>query len=328
MSRYISYTLLVSAAVLAAACSNSEDMIGNELAGNESSNTPFSILGTSGGTVVNTDASYGEYTAYINVPGKWSVATTKGLASVYPSSGIGPAKAIVQVGENWGSVRENVLTLTAQETAMRANGESQQNLSIVQASSPSLDSISTVFSSNKGAGYSYMPGGEYCDGAMIQLFNLYTLASMQKAKGVRLISDDIFPQTTQEVVTANSEEEIKNGLMVGASIGMDFSKVKSKAGNGGSGSGSIGVDVGKSSERKSKNKYALKRVKTTQFTLRRVTPPASISSATGSWVRLVRVSSASQSWAPCSTIRSVSTAHCSATHWASRLHSKRNSRLR
>lgn len=266
MNRYISYTLLVSAAVLAAACSNSEDMIGNELAGNESSNTPFSILGTSGGTVVNTDASYGEYTAYINVPGKWSVATTKGLASVYPSSGIGPAKAIVQVGENWGSVRENVLTLTAQETAMRANGESQQNLSIVQASSPSLDSISTVFSSNKGAGYSYMPGGEYCDGAMIQLFNLYTLASMQKAKGVRLISDDIFPQTTQEVVTANSEEEIKNGLMVGASIGMDFSKVKSKAGNGGSGSGSIGVDVGKSSERKSKNKYALKRVKTTQFT--------------------------------------------------------------
>ena len=68
MNRYISYTLLVSAAVLAAACSNSEDMIGNELAGNESSNTPFSILGTSGGTVVNTDASYGEYTAYINVP--------------------------------------------------------------------------------------------------------------------------------------------------------------------------------------------------------------------------------------------------------------------
>ena len=246
MNRYIPYTLLVSAAVLAAACSNSEDMIGNELAGSESSNTPFSILGTSGGTVVNTDASYGEYTAYINVPGKWSVATTKGLASVYPSSGIGPAKAIVQVGENWGSVRENVLTLTAQETAMRANGESQQNLSIVQASSPSLDSISTVFSSNKGAGYSYMPGGEYCDGAMIQLFNLYTLDSMQKAKGVRLISDDIFPQTTQEVVTANSEAEIKNGLMVGASIGMDFSKVKSKAGNGGSGSGSIGVDVGKS----------------------------------------------------------------------------------
>ena len=266
MNRYISNTLLVSAAVFAAACSSNADMIGNELAGSESSNAPFSILGTSGGAVVNTDASYGEYTAVINVPGKWSVATTKGLASVYPSSGIGPAKAIVQVGENWGSVRENVLTLTAQDAVTRAEGESQQKLSIVQASSPALDSISRVFSANKGAGYSYMPGGEYCDGALIQLFNLFTLDSIQRAKGVRLISDDIFPQTTQEVVTANSEEEIKKGLTVGASIGMDFTKVKSGKGGGGSGSGSIGVDVGKLHQENSKSKYALKRVKTTQFT--------------------------------------------------------------
>ena len=125
-----------------------------------------------------------------------------------------------------------------------------------------MDSVSTVFSSVKGAGYSYMPGGEYCDGALIQLFNLVTLDSIQRKTGVSLITDVIFPETIQEVITADSEEAIKKGLEVKASLGMNFGKIKNK----GTGSGSIGVDVGKLNEKKSKSKYALKRVKTTQFT--------------------------------------------------------------
>jgi hypothetical protein len=117
-----------------------------------------------------------------------------------------------------------------------------------------------VFSSNKGAGYSYMPGGEYCDGALIQLFNLVTLDSIQQATGVRLISDDIFPQTNQEYMTADSESDLTKGLTVNASAGLNFGSVK------GSGSGSVGVDVGKGHEEKTVNKYALKRLKNTQFT--------------------------------------------------------------
>ena len=265
MNRNLTYSVLVLVAALAAACSSSEDMIGNEGTGS-ASNAPFTILGTSGQGVMNTGASYGEYTAFINVPGKWSVATSKGLANVYPSVGEGPTTAVVQVGENWGSVRENVLTLTTQGAATRAGGESQYNMSIVQSSSPSLDSISTVFSANKGAGYSYMPGGDYCDGALIQLFNLVTLDSIQRATGIRLISDVIYPQTTQEVITADSEEAITKSLTVNASVGMNFGSIKSKGKNSGSGSGSVGVDVGKGHEEKSKNKYALKRLTTTQFT--------------------------------------------------------------
>ena len=96
---------------------------------------------------------------------------------------------------------------------------------------------------------------------MIQLFNLVTLDSIQQATGVRLISDAIFPQTEQEYITADSQSGLVKGLTVNASIGMDFGKVKNK-----SGSGSIGVDVGKGHQEKSKNKYALKRLKTTQFT--------------------------------------------------------------
>ena len=160
MNRNITYSALVLAAALAAACSSSEDMTGNGMAVGESK-APFTILGSPGNGVVNTGASYGEYTAYINVPGKWSVATEKGLANIYPSSGEGPTTAIVQVGENWGTMRENVLTLTTQDAATRAAGDSDYKLSIVQSGSPELDSISTVFSANKGAGYSYMPGGEY-----------------------------------------------------------------------------------------------------------------------------------------------------------------------
>jgi len=260
MNRGILYLVLSLVAALSAACSSSEDMTGNEMAG-EHSNVPLSILGTSGNSVMNTGASYGEYAAFVNVPGKWSIATSKGLTNIYPSSGEGPTTAIVQVGENWGAMRENVLTLMTQGTTRRAGGESQYNMSIVQSGNPSLDSISTIFSSNKGAGYSYMPGGEYCDGALIQLFNLVTLDSIQRATGVRLISDAIFPQTTQEVITADSEEGIVKGLTVNAAVGMNFGSVKSK-----SGGGSVGVDVGKGHEEKSVNKYALKRLKSTQFT--------------------------------------------------------------
>lgn len=251
--------MLVLAAALAVACSSSEDMTAGGMAGNES-NAPFTILGAPGNGVVNTGASYGEYTAYINVPGKWSVTTAKGLANVYPSSGEGPTTVLVQVGENWGAVRENVLTLNAQGTARRAPGDGGYQLSIVQTGSPELDSLSTVFSANKGAGYSYMPGGEYCDGALIQLFNLVTLDSIQRATGVRLISDVVFPQTEQEYITANSESGINKALTVNASLGLDISKIKA------SGSGSVSVGVDKGHQETSKNKYALKRLKTTQFT--------------------------------------------------------------
>ena len=262
MNRYIYHSVLVLVAALAAACSSNEDMTGNEMNGVESSKAPFAILGTSGSSIVNTDASYGEYTAYINVPGKWSVTTSKGLANVYPSSGEGPVTAVVQVGENWGAARENVLTLQTEGAGMRAAGDTKYEVSILQSSNPSMDSVSTVFSSNKGAGYSYMPGGEYCDGALIQLFNLATLDSIQRATGVRLITDVIFPETIQEIYYADSEDALKKDLVVNASLGMDFGKIKNK----GSGSGSVGVDVGKLHEEKSKNKYALLRQKTTQFT--------------------------------------------------------------
>lgn len=262
MNRNIYHSVLVLVAALAAACSGSEDMIGNEVTGGESSKAPFSILGTSGSGVVNTSASYGEYTAYINVPGKWSVTTSKGLTNIYPSSGEGPTSAIVQVGENWGAVRENVLTLQTQGTGMRAAGDANYQMRIVQSGNPALDSVSTVFSANKGAGYSYMPGGEYCDGALIQLFNLVTLDSIQKATGVSLISDDIFPENEQEILYADSEDALKKGLVVNASIGVDYASIKSK----GIGSGSIGVDVGKGHEEKTKMKFALLRQKTTQFT--------------------------------------------------------------
>ena len=262
MNRSMSYSLLVLAVAFAAACSSSEDMIGNERTGSESSNAPITILGTSGTGSVNTGASYGEYTAFINVPGKWSVATSKGLANVYPSVGEGPTTVVVQVGENWGTIRENVLTLSTEGATRGAGGDSEYNLSVVQSGNPSLDEVSTIFSSNKGAGYSYMPGGEYCDGALIQLFNLVTLDSIQQATGVRLISDDIFPQTNQEYLTADSEESLKKALTVNASAGMHFGSVKSK----GTGNGSIGVGVGKGHEEKSKNRYALKRLTNTQFT--------------------------------------------------------------
>ena len=264
MNRNLYHSVLVLVAALAAACSSNEDMIGNEVNGSESSTAPFAILGTSGSSVVNTGASYGEYTAYINVPGKWSVATSQGLANVYPSSGEGPVTAVVQVGENWGAARENVLTLTTPGTGMRAAGDATYRVAVVQSGNPELDSLSSVFSSNKGAGYSYMPGGEYCDGALIQLFNLVTLDSIQRATGVRLIEDVIFPETTQEVLYADSEDALKKGLVVNASLGIDYASVKSKG--SGSGSGSVGVDVGKLHEEKSKNKYALLRQKTTQFT--------------------------------------------------------------
>ena len=105
-----------------------------------------------------------------------------------------------------------------------------------------------------------MPGGEYCDGALIQLFNLVTLDSIQRATGIRLISDDIFPQTSQEYLISNSESGLVKSLEVNASAGMNFGSAKGK------GSGNINAGVNIDHEEKSRNKYALKRMKNTQFT--------------------------------------------------------------
>ena len=59
MNRYISYPVLLLVAALVAACSSSEDMIGNEKSGGESSTAPLSILGAPANGLVSTGASYG-----------------------------------------------------------------------------------------------------------------------------------------------------------------------------------------------------------------------------------------------------------------------------
>ena len=85
MFRYMYYVLLVCVAAFTAACSSTEDVAGNEMAGGANSNAPLTILGTPGDGLVSTGSSYREYTAFINVPGKWSIETSKGLANIYPS---------------------------------------------------------------------------------------------------------------------------------------------------------------------------------------------------------------------------------------------------
>lgn len=220
-------------------------------------NTPFVITADGGSELNIPHASYGEYAGRVNVSGAWRITTNQAGIAVFPSEGTGPAEVLVQVGENWGTARLGELTLDYHQTGTRAaDGEASYTARIRQSACPELDSISHIFSSNKGAGYSYFPHDDFFKGLVMPLFNLNTLDSLQRIHGVTYIIDDLFPSSDQLVITSDTEEGLTRKLGVEASLGVDYKKVGVKLGGG----------YSSTTERKTSRKHALKRLKAYQFT--------------------------------------------------------------
>ena len=219
--------------------------------------TPFAITADGGSELNIPHAAYGEYMGRVNVSGAWRITTSQAGVAVFPSEGTGPADVLVQVGENWGTARLSELTLDYQHTGTRAaDGEASYTTRIRQSAYPELDSISRIFSSNKGAGYSYYPNDDFFKGVVMPLFNLNTLDSLQRSHDVTYIIDDLFPSSDQLVITSDTEEGLTRKLGVQASLGVDYKNVSVKLGGG----------YNSSTDSKTSRKYALKRLKAYQFT--------------------------------------------------------------
>lgn len=219
--------------------------------------TPFVITEANGSELNIPHASYGEYAGRINVSGPWSITASQPGIAVFPSEGTGPANVLVQVGENWGTARQGELKLDYQQAGTRAeDGKASYIARIRQTACSELDSISSIFSSNKGAGYSYYPNDDFFKGVVMPLFNLNTLDSLQRSHEVTYIIDDLFPASDQLVIISDTEEGLTRKLGVEASLGIDYKKV----------SGKISGGYSSNTETKTSRKYALKRLKTYQFT--------------------------------------------------------------
>ncbi len=253
------YKLLFAAFTLCILMACSDDAILPENLSSEipGQDTPF-VISTDGSSELNIPhAAYGEYAGRVNVSGAWRITPSQAGVAVFPSEGTGPANVLVQVGENWGAARLGELTLDYQQTDTRAaDGEASYIARVRQSACPELDSISHIFSSNKGAGYSYFPHDDFFKGVTMPLFNLNTLDSLQRSHEVTYIIDDLYPSSDQLVITSNTEEGLTRKLGVEASLGVDYKKVGVKIGGG----------YGSSTEKKTSRKYALKRLKAYQFT--------------------------------------------------------------
>ena len=219
--------------------------------------TPFVITADGGNELNIPHASYGEYAGRVNVNGAWHITTSQAGLAVFPSEGTGPTNVLVQVGENWGTARLGELTLDYQRTGTRATDDKASYTTRIQQSAcPELDSISNIFSSNKGAGYSYFPNDDFFKGVVMPIFNLHTLDSLQRIHDVTYIIDDLYPSSDQLVITSDTEEGLTRKLGVEASLGVDYKKVSVKIGGG----------YSSTNDRKTSRKYALKRLKAYQFT--------------------------------------------------------------
>lgn len=218
---------------------------------------PFVITADGGNELNIPHAAYGEYAGRVNVSGPWRITTSQAGIAVFPSEGTGPANVMVQVGENWGEARSGELTLDYKQAGTRAaEGEASYAARIRQSACPELDSISSIFSSNKGAGYSYFPHDDFFKGVVMPLFNLHTLDSLQRTHAVTYIIDDLFPSSDQLVITSDTEDGLTRKLGVEASLGVDYKNVSVKIGGG----------YSSTNDRKTSRKYALKRLKAYQFT--------------------------------------------------------------
>lgn len=246
------YIIMALAATLVAACA--DDNIKDVTTPVEELSTLDSrliIFDDHGNRLTSTSASSGKYTGYVNVEGKWKIISNEGAIAVFPNEGEGPTPMTVLIGENWGEDRNL-------EVQLRAEGRDvvSDQVVIVQNGNSSLNEVSKIFSSNKGAGYSYLPNTDYCLGVNMQLFNLHSLDSLQRKNRVSFILDDIYPVSQQEVIVANSEKEMNRHLSVSASLGLDYTAF------------SLGLSgsYGSNETEQSKTKYAMKRLKAYQFT--------------------------------------------------------------
>lgn len=220
--------------------------------------TPFTIVDKQGKPVDVFSADFNEYYIQVNVPGKWRLSTDNDYLVPLQKEGEGPTLVSLFVGINWYQSRSGNITLQQldADATTRSIGSDVYTRATTQAETPDMSETMKMISSNKGAGYSYLPNSNYCLGTNMQIFNMSRLDSLQQALRYDLFIDEYFPQVEEEVTMANSQEELSDKLSVAASVNVNFS--------------AFSVDVkghfGSSSSSSTEKEYAVKRLKSYQYT--------------------------------------------------------------
>lgn len=220
--------------------------------------TPFTIVDKQGKPVDVFSADFNEYYIQVNVPGKWRLSTDNDYLVPLQKEGEGPTLVSLFVGINWYQSRSGNITLQQldADATTRSTGSDVYTRATTQAETPDMSETMKMISSNKGAGYSYLPNSNYCLGTNMQIFNMSRLDSLQQAMRYDLFVDEYYPQVEEEVTMANSQEELSDKLSIAASVNVNFS--------------AFAVDVkghfGSSSSNSTNKEYAVKRLKSYQYT--------------------------------------------------------------
>ena len=220
--------------------------------------TPFTIVDKQGKPVDVFSADFNEYYIQVNVPGKWRLSTDNDYLMPLQEEGEGPTLVRLFVGNNWYQSRSGNISLQQldADATTRSTGSDVYTRATTQAETPDMSETMKMISSNKGAGYSYLPNSNYCLGTNMQIFNMSRLDSLQQAMRYDLFVDEYYPQVEEEVTMANSQEELSDKLSVAASVNVNFS--------------AFAVDVkghfGSSSSNSTNKEYAVKRLKSYQYT--------------------------------------------------------------
>jgi len=247
--------IVLLSCVLPFLCSCSDKEVMDVTMSEADSNQLLTLTNEQGQPVTMADALCTTYYAHIHTDGDWSLTSTVPYIVPVTECGTGDAVVKVIVGNNWQGEREGQLILT-QTGDTRAAGSTVTRANIKQTANSTLDVISGVFSSNKGAGFSYLPNTNYCLGANMELFNLCQLDELQQSANYNFIVDDLYPGVVEEVIIADSQEELQNKLAISASLSVDFRQVAVKV----SGSYENGSTTDNS------RTYAMKRLKAYNYT--------------------------------------------------------------
>ncbi|MDM8336074.1 MAC/perforin domain-containing protein [Mediterranea massiliensis] len=248
---YLLAGLLSAGLCLNTACSDDELTNGID---NALQQPTIQLVDASGNPVSMISGKYGEYYLKVVADGKWEVKSQNDFIALPQTKGEGNATIPVLIGCNWGGARVGGISINRQDVTTRA--ESGTTVTVNQTAEFTLDEVKNQLSSNQGAGYSYQPYSNYCLGTHIQLFNMTKLDSIQQARNITLITDELYPVVEEEVTTADSESDLSKKLSVAASVTLNFSAF----------SADVKGAFDSSSSSTAKKQYAVKRMKSYQYT--------------------------------------------------------------
>ncbi len=254
--KQFAFRILTLIAIMLWSCSDNDNLLtGEPELPAETKGSVFSIVNADGEKVSEFSHNFGKYFLDINVDGEWEIESDATFLAPAVKKGIGPKRVPLIVGSNWAEQRAGGITLRTSQPISRGGDGMSAYVSATQEGNPNLDEVKSLFSSNRGAGYSYTPNTNFTLGTNIEVFNMKNLDSLQRSGNYLLYVDDYIAHVEESILTASSDHELSSKLAVSASLDFGYSNFSINV--------SGHFDGGK--EESETSEYAVKRVKSYMF---------------------------------------------------------------